>query len=272
MQINSILLTGDDGYNSTGTRVLANLLKDTYDVTIFGTKTQQTAVGGKITLKGGFDWGRDDVDGVKAYWVTGTPADAMELAQGLFSKRYDLILSGINWGANLGTTLFGSGTVNAALRALSLRLAPNALAVSWDLPPEFYLMDHEATSTIKPYLDFPGKPTVQMLEYLAERDFFKVPLVNMNVPQEVTSQVRITDVAQFTNQVYNVDDFYERDQAESGHYDYFGERVFDSKLDDRFDVTAITKGFISVSLCSDSLFDPQAYAKLEAADETQFSL
>ena len=95
-QIKTILLTGDDGYNALGIRVLAHLLKDNYEVSIIATKTQQSAMGGKLTLSGSFKWGKEKVDGIDAVWVDGTPIDVTEFSQGYFKHKFDLVISGIN--------------------------------------------------------------------------------------------------------------------------------------------------------------------------------
>lgn len=92
-----ILLTGDDGYQSLGTRLVAHVLRENYDLTIAGTVSQQSAVGGKISLADGFNWEKTTVDGIKAYWVDGTPTDAMELMGAADEEPFDLTISGMNW-------------------------------------------------------------------------------------------------------------------------------------------------------------------------------
>ena len=53
MKVKRILVTGDDGYNSLGVRVLAHFLKDKYDLEIVATKTQYRGVGGMFNLRFG---------------------------------------------------------------------------------------------------------------------------------------------------------------------------------------------------------------------------
>src|SRR4030043_988938 len=131
MRTNRILLTGDDGYNSLGTRVLIHHLKDKYDISVVGTKVQQSGVGGKLTLDRSFKWGLKKVDGIEAIWVDGTPVDAIEFAQGYFKKPFDLVISGINWGENVTPALISSGTFSAAVRALGVKIAGRAIAMSY---------------------------------------------------------------------------------------------------------------------------------------------
>lgn len=133
-----LIITGDDGYNSPGIRALARLLKDEWEVTIAATRNQQTAVGGAMSLNSGFAWERTEFEGVETYIVDGTPVDAVELATSYLEEPYDLLLSGINLGSNIGPGVFTSGTVSAALRGMGTSLAPKAIAFSWEAPAEMY--------------------------------------------------------------------------------------------------------------------------------------
>lgn len=64
----TILLTGDDGFSSIATRLLVHFLKDDYQLFIGGTSTQQSAMGGRLTLKGG-PWVERVLDGVPGVMV-----------------------------------------------------------------------------------------------------------------------------------------------------------------------------------------------------------
>jgi 5'-nucleotidase len=108
-----ILLTGDDGYKSIGIRLLISLLRDDFDLKIAGPKVQQSGAGGKINLSGG-KWERVEVDGIEGVSVTGSPSDAVEVARTIYGNSFDLVISGLNYGANVGTG-FASGTVGAGV-------------------------------------------------------------------------------------------------------------------------------------------------------------
>src|SRR3989338_10762721 len=129
MTIRQVLLTGDDGYNSIGIRLVANLLKSKYKLVIAGTKSQQSGVGGKLSVFSGGKWGVTDMDGIPALSVSGTPADAIECARAYFQTKFDLVISGINLGLNVSDP-FTSGTMAAAWRSLKLNLTDKAIALS----------------------------------------------------------------------------------------------------------------------------------------------
>jgi len=264
MKINKILLTGDDGYQSLGTRLLINSLADKYDLTIVGTKTQQTGVGGKMSLATGFDWGEDSVDDVKAYWVDGTPADAAEFAAVYFKEPFDLIISGINWGANLGTTIFSSGTLGAVLRGLSAQVASRAIAMSWDLPAEAYLLDHQNQQLLAEYIQYPGKIISPLLNSIFENEFWGANLININLPQKMTTKVKIATLAPNAREIYNynIDPFSTNDLG-IRHFTYKGHRLFNPQVDPKTDVMAITDGYISVSTCRATVDDPTVYQNIK---------
>ncbi len=155
-----ILLTGDDGYNSIGTRLLIHLLKDSYELVVVGTKTQQSGVGGLLHLKEGCTYGETCLDDIQAFWVDGSPGDAMEFAHGYFKAPFDYVISGINLGENVGPALVASGTVCAAVRALGLDVAPHAIAISWTTPPDFFFKKHDETDSLSQYLEHPGEAVI----------------------------------------------------------------------------------------------------------------
>ena len=112
-----ILLTNDDGYHAPGLAVLETLaatLSD--DVWVVAPAEEQSGTGRSLTLTRPIRLRRF---GEKRFAVAGTPTDAVMMALGelMRDKRPDLVLSGVNRGANLGEDVFYSGTVAAAMEA-----------------------------------------------------------------------------------------------------------------------------------------------------------
>src|SRR5687767_14156385 len=110
-----ILLTNDDGVNATGLKVLeriARLLSD--DIWIVAPTEEQSGAGHSLTLSRPV---RLRKLGDRRYCVTGTPTDAVMMAVAHLMKETppDLVLSGVNRGANLGEDVTYSGTVSAAM-------------------------------------------------------------------------------------------------------------------------------------------------------------
>lgn len=264
MNIKRILLTGDDGYNSIGTRLLIYFLKDRYELAIAATKTQQSAVGGHMSIAKGGTWGEEIVDGVPALWVSGYPADAIELSIGYFKKPFDLVISGINLGANIGGAVFSSGTYAAAHRAVSLSLAPRAIAMSWDAHNSLYHKDHTGNEDITEYIDYPGATAYDLLVHAIEHDFWGANILNVNLPS-----IRSRDV-HFTRPLPDLKQFYKypMDIDTRRHlYSYPKDDIKKRPTHDKsFDAGAIMSGFISVSLFKKDLIDEDLYKQLKQRD------
>ncbi len=259
-----VLLTGDDGYNSTGTRILIHLLREKYDLFVAGTRTQQSAVGGKISLATGFEWCETEVDGIPALCVDGTPADATELVAALYDNPFDIVISGINWGVNLGSAIFGSGTVNAALRTLSVAAAKKGIAVSWDLPPKFYVMSHEEHEDIQPFLEYPGKTFSQLFEKIIEQQFWGADFLNINLPFNKTTEVKFTEPILSAQDIYDYSKYTMTQKLgeKKQKFEYTNTRKYAQNLPDESDVKTITNGVISITPCKYDILDEKVYHQL----------
>lgn len=110
-----ILLTNDDGYHAQGLAVLETLARRfSDDITIVAPAEEQSGKGRSLTLNAPV---RVQTFAEKRYAITGTPTDAVmfALAEVMKDAKPDLILSGVNRGANLGEDVFYSGTIGAAM-------------------------------------------------------------------------------------------------------------------------------------------------------------
>jgi 5'/3'-nucleotidase len=115
-----ILVTNDDGIESRGILALKRALEPIGEVTVVAPDTNQSAVGHQKTLMRPLRVReRTLADGSMGYSIDGSPTDAVSLAfLGFFEERFDLVASGINYGANLGDDITYSGTVSAAMEAV----------------------------------------------------------------------------------------------------------------------------------------------------------
>ena len=125
-----ILLTNDDGIYSDGIYQLYLQLSEFADVSVVAPLTEQSAVGHAITI---YDPLRtEEFYRYGKYFgmaVKGTPADCVKIAlSGLLPEKPDLVVSGINHGANVASNVIYSGTVSAATEGAMLGI--NSVAVS----------------------------------------------------------------------------------------------------------------------------------------------
>lgn len=121
-----ILLSNDDGYLAPGLALLAESLKGYGDITVVAPDRDRSGASNSLTLDRPLRVHRAD-NGF--YFVDGTPTDCVHLAiTGLMSDEPDMIIAGINRGANLGDDVHYSGTVAAAMEGRFLGFP--AIAVS----------------------------------------------------------------------------------------------------------------------------------------------
>lgn len=108
-----ILVSNDDGYNAAGIEALYAALQDLGELTVIAPETNCSASSNALTLNRPL-FVREASNGF--YYVNGTPSDCVHIAlTGLLDFRPDLIVSGINNGANMGDDTLYSGTVAAAM-------------------------------------------------------------------------------------------------------------------------------------------------------------
>ena len=126
-----ILLSNDDGYRAEGLEALRRAMKPLGAVTVVAPDRNRSGASNSLTLDVPV---RADAMTPIAYYVNGTPTDCVHLAiSGLFDFEHDIVVSGVNDGANLGDDTLYSGTVAAAVEGRFLGLP--AIAVSLCVEP-----------------------------------------------------------------------------------------------------------------------------------------
>src|ERR687894_1517695 len=126
-----ILLTNDDGVNATGLKVLVGIArKFSDDIWIVAPAEEQSGAGHSLTLTYPV---RLRKLGERRFCVGGTPTDSvmMAIAHIMKDDRPDLVLSGVNRGANLGEDVTYSGTVSAAMEGALAGIPSIALSQAY---------------------------------------------------------------------------------------------------------------------------------------------
>ncbi len=123
-----ILLSNDDGYFAPGLAALAEALADLGEITVVAPEQNRSAASNSLTLDRPLFLRRADSG---FYYVNGTPTDCVHLAvTGMLDKLPDIIVSGINHGANMGDDTIYSGTVAAATEGYLLGLPSIAVSLT----------------------------------------------------------------------------------------------------------------------------------------------
>lgn len=115
-----ILITNDDGIEAEGIKVLASFAKTIGDVTVVAPLKEQSGKSQSIEYRNTIKIQKYDfMEGIEAYAVDSTPADCARFATLCLDTKFDLVLTGINRGYNLGNDILYSGTAAAAFEAVA---------------------------------------------------------------------------------------------------------------------------------------------------------
>src|SRR5260221_1767924 len=123
-----ILLSNDDGYFAPGIAILAETLSDLASITVVAPERDRSGASNSLTLDRPLSV-RKSVNSIQ--FVNGTPTDCVHLAvTGLLEEMPDMIISGINLGANMGDDSIYSGSVAAATEGYLLGMPSLASALA----------------------------------------------------------------------------------------------------------------------------------------------
>lgn len=168
-----ILLSNDDGYQSEGLATLALALADLAELTIVAPDRNQSGASHSLTLETPLRVGRTR-EGI--LYVNGTPTDCVHLAiTGLLDHEPDMVIAGINHGANLGDDVLYSGTVAAAVEGRFLGLPAIAVSLAGQSPRHF---------------DSAGQAVRNLLLKLQREPLPADTILNVNVPDLPYGEIR----------------------------------------------------------------------------------
>ena len=228
-----ILVTNDDGIYTDGIYWLWEAVKDFGNVLVVAPDTEKSAVGHAITItnplrtkhvnrRGGFS----------GYAVNGTPADCVKIAvRSILKSPPDLVVSGINYGANVGTNVIYSGTVSAATEGTFLGIPSVAVSIDSHHPEDFKPAMDITQNTLKKVLKF-GLPEGTLLNV-------NVP----DIPDEKIKGIRITT----QGNAYFKDRFEKREDPRGNIYYWMTGESIDPDSSGNTDNRALKDGYISVT-------------------------
>jgi len=160
-----ILLSNDDGYLAPGLNILAEHIAKIADITVVAPECNRSGASNSLTL--------DRPLSVKKaangfLYVNGTPTDCVHIAlTGLMDTMPDMVISGINDGANMGDDTIYSGTVAAAMEGYLLGIPSIAISMS----------QHNST-----YFETAARVAVELVQHYQKNAFKSPTLLNINVP------------------------------------------------------------------------------------------
>ena len=233
-----ILLTNDDGFDAENIKSLYKELNKNHEVWIVAPKNNCSGMSAAISYLNEIEVMKIDD---RIYAVDGTPADCSYL--GLLSIvdfEFDIVVSGINHGANIGNDVLYSGTVGAAVGGRNLKYPPIAISVA----------SYDAKD-----IEFVTKKSVELIEKIVSSyEIFNGKVININFPdinEEDFKGVLATGLSKrdVPAKPIKIDN---QDSKESYRYRYnlSGEPIKDNFMTD---AEAIKTGYVSVSALDYSL-------------------
>jgi len=245
-----ILVCNDDGIFADGILQLASSLSCLGEVVVVAPDSERSATGHAITLHHPIRVKKVALHGLKAeaFSVSGTPADCVKIGVDVLTGgKVDLIFSGINRGANLGTDVFYSGTVSAAIEGCILGYQSAAISNYNSDSIDFSLAGEVAFDIAKKMLEHSLPPGT---------------LLNINVPDAKKEEISGIRVTRLGVRKYDVNYVEREDPRGVPYYWLAGEAVDDDEQDT--DIAAVSQKYISVTPIH---YDLTKYAIMEHVDK-----
>lgn len=177
-----ILVSNDDSVHAAGIAALARALRRVGEVTVVAPLEEKSTTGHSLTIHKPLRLIPMPMLGERFYGVSGSPADCVYLGiREVLGAMPDIVVSGINRGANLGQDVYYSGTVSAAREACILGLP--ALAVSLSI--DFKALKREDSL----HYETAGHWAQKAVQWILERGLPKHTLMNLNVPDLPARQI-----------------------------------------------------------------------------------
>ena len=236
-----ILITNDDGIESAGLRALVDWAKKHGEVSVFAPKVEQSGKSVSVELRYPFSAERVDYEGtVEAYAIGSTPADCVRFAVLGLGREYDLVLSGVNRGQNLGHDINYSGTAGAVIEAAMQGICGVAVSAGKKaLPVAVANFD-------------------RVFDYFVGRGLFSVcKTYNVNFPNSEPLGIEITRQGgvRFSDEYKPLAD---------GTYQPHSFTCFTLTGNREIDLDAVNMGYISVTPLGWSRVDTEAFKKLRS--------
>jgi len=230
----NILVSNDDGIYAAGLHALAASLTSFGHVVVAAPDRERSATGHAITM-------RDplraisvsmDIPGVEAYAVEGTPADCVKLGIDVLMKdKPDLLFSGINRGANLGTDVIYSGTVSAAIEGAIFDIPAVAISVA-----DYEYKDYTTAAMV----------AADICQALIKRHMPPNILLNVNVPPIPMDNIKGIKITHLGIKRYK-NNYEQRYDPRGRPYYWLTGELLEEANDDSSDIVAIEQGYISIT-------------------------
>lgn len=230
----NILLVNDDGYQSEALAALREKLKKYGHVTTLAPNQAMSGKSVALTIYHPFHLFSHGED---IYSIDGTPADCVSLGLTSLNKKFDLVVSGINYGLNITYDTMHSGTCGACMEA-----------IMYDTPAIAFSMEYNHDIMIE-HID-------EAMQYILKNDLLSSSyFLNVNFPfGKIVKGIKFTNLCKRKDKRYFINDdgtIYPKRDIDDGQYD------------ENSDVYAVNNGYISVCPMKDTVFSSTLYKEIK---------
>lgn len=233
MQKPLILVTNDDGITAPGIRHLVDFMNEIGEVVVVAPNSPQSGKGHAITINSTLTFEEITLDGPQSdYSLSGTPVDCVKFALNqILTRKPDLVVSGINHGANSSINVIYSGTMSAAVEAGVEGLQAigfSLLDFSWDadfMQAKKYIQD--------------------IVRKVLENPVPKGTVLNVNIPNLPENEIKGVKVCRQANAKWE-ENFDERINPHGKKYYWLTGYFNNMDSGDDADETALADGYISI--------------------------
>ena len=229
-----IVLTNDDGVYAPGLWAAAEALRELGEVVVIAPDRDMSGVGTAMTLMNVVRVQDipSPVQGIKAYSVQGTPADCVILgSEKLLDGTPDLVVSGINRGANLGTDVMVSGTVGGAFQGYFRHIPSMAVSVVYETDVRY-----EAAA----------RTTKALARAISDNSIPSPLLLNVNVPSLVSEEIERVELTRLEAATY-LENVEQGTDGRRTHYWIRHNRKVNAKVEEGTDVWAVQNRRVSIT-------------------------
>lgn len=252
-----ILLSNDDGVHAAGLRALQKELKKLGDVWVVAPLEEKSTTGHSLTIHKPL---RLIPMGHQFFGVSGSPADCVYLGiRQVMKGMPDLVVSGINRGANLGQDVYYSGTVSAAREACILGIRSMAVSLAVDFA--------KAKTEDELHYETAAKLAVRVLRATQKVDLPLHTLLNLNVPDLPFSRVKGVEYTRQGFRFYSGSILRRKDHRGKDYY-WVGGQYKGFRQEEGTDCHAVESGYASLTPLKLDSTDLHCLASLGALGES----
>ena len=235
-----ILVTNDDGIRAPGLEILANWARKIGDVTVVAPKVEQSAKSHSINIHTAFEVKKVSwLEGIDCYSVDSSPSDCVRFANNGLNMKFDLVLSGINNGFNVGEDIAYSGTDAAIFEAAYFKCK----AIAFSTIPESY--------------DWAEKNLDYCYDHIIKNKYLNHNLIwNVNIPENPKGILLTRQGNAFYKDIFK--------EVESGMFIACGYSMYQGSKNLDEDLDAIMNGYISITPLTVNRTEMGAYNKLKS--------